>query len=167
MLSKNLGYFIFQNFEWETSEKILWDPEASKRPLSFYTPLVIPYNKFENFHGEKKNRFILLSIPTWWLSFWRIWRYDVLQYDVVSSVMRMHFRVLCYFPNFFRIYKKTVKFQLTKIFRKTKKRIMHRHGRVRNFISVLLSRWTSKTIQVSNWDSAPTQFYLSWCLRPV
>ena len=106
------------------------------------------------------------TIPIWWLSFWRIWRYDVLQYDVVYSVMPMHFRVL-YFPNFFRIYKNPVKFQLTKFFRKTKKRKMHRHGRVRNFISVLLSHWTSKTIQASNWDSAPTQFYLSWCLQPV
>ena len=106
------------------------------------------------------------TIPIWWLSFWRIWRYDVLQYDVVYSVMPMHFRVL-YFPNFFRTYKKPVKFQLAKFFRKTKKRKMHRHGRMRNFISVLLSHWTSKTIQASNWDSAPTQFYLSWCLQPV
>ena len=97
------------------------------------------------------------TIPIRWLSFWRIWRYDVLQYDVVYSVMPMHFRVL-YFPNFFRIYKNPVKFQLTKFFRKTKKRKMHRHGRVRNFISVLLSHWTSKTIQASNWDSRQLNF---------
>ena len=108
------------------------------------------------------------TIPIRWLSFWRIWRYDVLQYDVVYIVMPMHFRVLYFdFPNFFRIYKNPVKFQLTKFFRKTKKRKMHRHGRVRNFISVLLSHWTSKTIQASNWDSAPTQFYRTWCLQPV
>ena len=62
------------------------------------------------------------TIPIWWMSFWRIWRYNVLQYDVVyrSTVWCRCIFEFCISPIFFAFTKNPSIFSWPKILEKQK-----------------------------------------------